>query len=674
MMNLKRFIFFILLFLLKGIPNGYSQHNPIKNFRVEAPEYVIGEQFAEIKLEALTDRGTRDSALHGKYPILVNGENNIVEFLNGVAFFTVQIVSSKNIQLVIPGSGLHAKINIRFLPPWLSIIPPVVAILLALVTKEVMISLFISIFFGVLILKGFELANVIPALLTVLDTYILGSLNDKRHLSVIVFSFLIGGMVAVISQNGGMKGIVDRLSRYAKSPRSAQLITFFLGFGIFYDNYANTLIVGNTMRSVTDKFKVSREKLAFIVHSTAASVSAVAFITTWIGAQLGFINDATSNLGIDERTYSLFLKSLQFAYYPILMLFFTFFLIYLRKDFGPMNLAEIESRNAGIIHANKEKHGKDKEEIEDDIRMLEPDQKGRSSWLNAFIPVLAVIVVAFAGLLITGARHSYEQLLRSGVRISTYSFSKVWENLHVLHAQKEPGFFTRTGILIGNSDFYIPLLWSSFAGLAFAVLTTMTRKGISIRATMENMVQGFRIMLSAVIILVFAWALGDVIEDMHTSHYLTTLISSRFIYPQLLPLVIFVLAALFSFGIGSIWGTMAILYPLLLPVTWIICINSGMSIDASERIMYAVVSAVITGSVFGNHCSPISDTTFVSSISSNCDRVTHIRTQVPYALTVAFVSMGLLLFSLLELHWSVNFLTGCVLLFLIVKYFGKTIE
>jgi Na+/H+ antiporter NhaC len=285
-----------------------------------------------------------------------------------------------------------------------------------------------------------------------------------------------------------------------------------------------------------------------------------------------------------------------------------------------------------------------------------------------------MITVAFAGLIITGAENSYEELLLSGVKISNYSFPKVWELLGVLGNKNKISFLHKIGMLMGNSDFYIPLLWSSFAGITFAVLSTLSRKGISIRTTMENLVQGFRIMISAVIILIFAWALAEVIEDLHTSDYITSLISSRFIYPQLLPVVIFITAALFSFGVGSIWGSMAILYPLLLPVSWIICTKAGLNHEDSKKIIYEVISVIITGSVFGNHCSPISDTTIVSSISSNCNHITHIKTQVPYALTVAGVSLTLLLFSLFNLHWAVNYTIGIVLIFFIVRYFGKTIE
>lgn len=338
-----------------------------------------------------------------------------------------------------------------------------------------------------------------------------------------------------------------------------------------------------------------------------------------------------------------------------------------------MNISELESRNVGVIHENEEIDSKEKEDIEDDIKMLDPENNTKPSLLNALIPVFAVIFVAFAGLLMTGARHSYEQLLYAGAKISHYSFAKVWDSLHMLHDERKKGFFSNIGVLISNSDFYIPLLWSSFAGITFAILCTITRKD-SIRSTMESMVQGFRIMLSAVIILVFAWALAGVIEDLHTSNYISSLISSKFIYPPLLPFIIFILAAMFSFGIGSIWGTMAILYPLLLPITWVICLNANIETEISEKIMYAVIASIITGSVFGNHCSPISDTTTVSAISSDCNHVTHIKTQMPYAFTVASISILLLLFSILNFHWSINYIIGIGSIFLIVKYKGKTIE
>jgi Na+/H+ antiporter NhaC len=191
---------------------------------------------------------------------------------------------------------------------------------------------------------------------------------------------------------------------------------------------------------------------------------------------------------------------------------------------------------------------------------------------------------------------------------------------------------------------------------------------------MENLVHGFRIMLSAIIILVFAWALADVLKDLHTTDYIATIISAKLIFPQILPVIVFILSALFSFATGSVWGTMAILYPLILPISWTLSMHGGVSIEEASQILYKTIAVIITGSVFGNHCSPISDTTTVSAISSDCDHVAHIRTQLPYALTVASISLVLLLVSLLDFHWAFNYLIGIILLFLIVKYGGKTLE
>ena len=201
--------------------------------------------------------------------------------------------------------------RIRTIPLWMSIIPPLVAIGLALLFKEVILSLFIGIWSGAFIVSGLRFDTMLYSFWAVVNKYIINALNDTGHLSVIVFSLLIGGMVAIISRNGGMAGVVSSLSKYAKSPRSSQFITWLLGVAIFFDDYANTLIVGNTMRSVTDKFRISREKLAYIVDSTAAPVSAIAFITTWIGAELGYIEGGIAIIdGFDKSLspYSYFHK------------------------------------------------------------------------------------------------------------------------------------------------------------------------------------------------------------------------------------------------------------------------------------------------------------------------------------------------------------------------------
>ena len=246
------------------------------------------------------------------------------------------------------------SIRARHIPLWLSILPPLIAIILALIFKEVIVSLFIGIWAGAFIAGGLRWSSFyywLQSLFDVVQKFVVNALNDSGHLMVILFSLLIGGMVSIISKNGGMAGVVQSLSKYAKTPKSAQFITWLLGVAIFFDDYANTLIVGNTMRTVTDKFKISREKLAYIVDSTAAPVSAIAFITTWIGAELGYIDDGMSRIALetDATAYSIFLSSLKYSFYPIFTLIFILILIRTQKDYGPMLKAERRARTTGQV-------------------------------------------------------------------------------------------------------------------------------------------------------------------------------------------------------------------------------------------------------------------------------------------------------------------------------------
>ncbi|MBW8048742.1 MAG: Na+/H+ antiporter NhaC family protein [Cytophagales bacterium] len=602
----------------------------------------------------------------------------------------VIIDGSKKITVKDTDSGIAKFFKIRHIPAWLSILPPLIAIAMALIFREVLVSLFLGIFSGALILLGFHPKNWIPAMYNVLDNYIINAMMDTGHLSVILFSTLIGGMVAIISKNGGMAGVVDKLSKYAKSARSAQFITWFLGIAIFFDDYANTLIVGNTMRPVTDKFKISREKLAYIVDSTAAPVAAIAFITTWIGAELGYIQDASVNLRINENAYSMFLNSLQYAFYPIFTLVFMFFLIYFKKDFGSMYKAEIRSRVLGTklkirnskfetrnskfeTRNSKLETRNSKFENNESLKDLDPVEGVKQKWYNAFIPVISVVLVTIAALLVTGAHKSFDNLLEAGIVIQDYSFMNVWENLYHLNNGQDVAFFRKLGIIIGNADAYVALLWASLSGVVLAILLTVIQRIMPLRKIMDTLVFGFKTMLPAVLILILAWSLAKITGDLHTADFLTSLFSGA-ISPVWMPTVVFILAALISFSTGSSWGTMAILYPLMLPATWLLCQQSGFETGQSMPIFYNVISVVLAGSVFGDHCSPISDTTILSSLATNCNHVDHVRTQLPYAITVAVVSLLVCaVFVNMGIPWYFNYLLGFVMLFLIVKYLGRSL-
>jgi Na+/H+ antiporter NhaC len=569
--------------------------------------------------------------------------------------------------------------RLRRIPMWLSVVPPLIAILLALIFKEVIISLFMGVWVGAFIAGGMRIESMYYLLLSLFDVverYVIKALADSGHLAIIVFSSLIGGMVAIISRNGGMAGVVLAFSRYARSPRSAQFITWLLGVAIFFDDYANTLIVGNTMRSVTDKFRVSREKLAYIVDSTAAPVAAVAFITTWIGAELGYIDDGL--LQITEKTgtdlgltpYGVFISSLKYSFYPVMTLAFILMLVYTRRDFGGMYAAEKRARETGELFTRRSAAA------EENMENLDPVADAPLKWYNAVIPVSLVILITLYGLLDTGLLATYGELLDAGLAPASQSWGAVWSSISALPDVGD-SFLMKVGKLIGNADSYVALLWASLSGVIAAILLTVGGRIMGLADAISTMITGFKAMLPAILILTMAWSLAATTEELHTATFLTSALQDS-INPFVMPVIIFVLAAVISFSTGSSWSTMAILYPIAIPTTWAICVAQGVETEVAMELLFNVISTTLAASVLGDHCSPISDTTILSSLASDCNHIDHVRTQLPYALTVgavALVAGGLSTF--LGGGWGIcllMLLIGLAILFGIVRGFGKVVD
>lgn len=603
---------------------------------IETPKYYMQEQTAEISIDSL-DKG--DSVV-----LLFNGENIAFQRKGNSISISKAFHKSGNLKIII--NEEEAIIKINPIPLWLSIIPPLIAILLALVFREVISSLLIGLFSGALIINIYSngfLLGCLKAFMTTIDTYILGSINDSGHISILLFSLMIGAMVSVISKNGGMQGVVNRISKHAISAKSGQFATWLLGVVIFFDDYANTLIVGNTMRPVTDRLHISREKLAYLVDSTAAPVAAIAFITTWIGAELGYIGSGIENIeGLNEGVYATFMNSLSYSFYPILTLLFMLIIIFKGRDFGPMYHAEKKARLAGEIQEENEKTAS----ILDD---LAPKKGIQAKAFNAILPVLFVVLGTFAGLIYTG----YDSLL--------------WTNENI-------SFGIKISTTIGAADSYLALLWASLAGLIVAIKLSLFGKKLSLTESIEASMSGFKTMIPALGILVLAWALALVIEDLHTATFITSLMSDN-VNPYFIPTLTFILASLIAFSTGSSWGTMAILYPLILPAAWKIAQDSGLDYNQSLAIFHNAVSCVLAGAVLGDHCSPISDTTILSSLSSSCNHIEHVRTQMPYALTVGIVSIcfGTIPAAFGAPMW-LSLLISIIVLYLIVHFFGKKTE
>ena len=470
---------------------------------------------------------------------------------------------------------------------WWSLLPPAVAITLALIFRDVVLSLFTGVWLGATLIAD---GNAAAGFFRVVDTYARDALTDSDKVSIIIFSILLGGMVGVMSRSGGTHGVVNALAPFATTPRRAQVVTWLMGVAIFFDDYSNTLIVGNTMRPVTDRHRVSREKLAYLVDSTAAPVACVALVSTWIGYQVSLVGDALEKVGSNLNPFSVFLGSIPFAFYPIFGLAVTFAVAVSGRDWGPMLAAERRSR-AGELMAATSQPLADYESTG-----LAPNDDTPRRWWNAAVPVILVISTTFVGLYLTGR----ESLLADGS--TNRSLSSV----------------------IGASDPFTVLLWASLVGVASAIALAVVQRILTIREALEAMINGFKSMLMAFVVLTLAWSLGQVCTDLATADFIKGAVGPH-VPPGLMPMAIFLVAAAVSFATGTSWGTMAILTPLAIPLVF-------HASEADPLVLSATVSAILGGAVFGDHCSPISDTTILSSMASSCDHVDHVRTQLPYAL------------------------------------------
>ncbi|MFQ5753756.1 MAG: Na+/H+ antiporter NhaC family protein, partial [bacterium] len=470
-----------------------------------------------------------------------------------------------------------------------------------------------------------------------IDTYLINSLADADHAAILIFSLTLGGMVGVMSKAGGTQGIVQKLSKYANHPRGGQLATWAMGVFIFFDDYANTLIVGNTMRPFTDRLKISREKLSYIVDSTAAPVASIALVSTWIGFQIGLIDQAFNVLNLSHNAYNIFLQSIPFATYSILAIIFVFLIGITLRDFGPMRQAELRAANSGKLLRDGAQPLTDSAALD-----MIADEKTPLRWYNALIPIAVVILVTIMGLYFNG---------------------KV--------ALGEAANTAKIGEIFGAANSFAVLTWAAFSGLFVATVLSLGQKLLTLNESINAIIGGYKSMLLAAMILILAWAIGDICKDLHTADYVIEL-SEGILSPHIIPFVTFAVAAFISFSTGTSWATMTILTPIVIPIAYRLPIGAGVTAHLSHEILIGTVGAVLSGSVLGDHCSPISDTTIMSSMASAADHVDHVRTQLPYAILVGIVAS---LTGYLPNGWGLNtylsLFLGVMILVGIVFLVGK---
>ena len=541
-----------------------------------------------------------------------------------------------------------AKKNAEIFGFW-TLIPPVVAIVLAFITKDVVLSLFIGVFSGTFLINVMD-SNVFYAFVKGFINIVrrvVDSLADSWNAGIVLQVLCIGGVVALITKMGGTKAVALWLSKKAKTGVSAQISTWVMGLFVFFDDYANSLIVGPIMRPITDKFKVSREKLAFIIDATAAPVAGLAVISTWVGLEISLIKDGYGQIGVTNiNAFGIFVETMPYRFYNLFMLFFIVCTAFMGREFAGMLKAERRAR-AGELHSGNTRI----DDVED--KTLEPKENIKLQSSNAVVPLLVLILGAFVSFYFSGLGALEGEALES--------------------AKAHPLTFHTFQATFGAADASVALFQSALLATVVAIFMAVYRKILTVREAIETWGKGWKTMITTIIILLLAWSLSSVIKELGTSRYLVDLLSQS--TPKIvLPAAIFMLGSFISFSTGTSYGTMGILMPLAIPLASAVGMHSGLEGDALHAYMIVNISAVLTGAIFGDHCSPISDTTILSSMGAGCNHIDHVQTQMPYALAVCAISIFAGYFPIaLGLSIWIVLPLGLLVTALVVRFVGQRV-
>lgn len=550
----------------------------------------------------------------------------------------------------------------------MTLLPPLLALLLAFLTKNVILSLFLGVLNGTWMLSlvsGDILGSITGAFFNATDFFV-GTMADRWDAGIIMQVLVIGALIALVTKMGGMRAIADVISKIAKGPRSAQVAIWLSGWIIFFDDYANALIVGPIMRPVCDKFRISRERLAYIVDSTAAPIAGIVLISTWIGTELVNITQGLTNAGITGVTaYGIFIDTIPFRFYNILALFFVLATALLLRDYGPMLKAELRARTTGetinpgseVMEVDKT-IDEEKAEIKEDHAILKTSKKVNAPniW-NAVIPIGVLILSAIILFYTNGV-----------AAIMDGGGAEAFASLTFLEQLREA---------YSASDASIVLFQAGLLACIVAIIMGFAQKIFTIKDGVETWAHGMKSMVFVCIILILAWSIGSVIGEVGTADYLVDALSGASEVAWIFPAIIFIFAALISFATGTAYGTMAILLPLCIPLAAGLKSVTGMVLAAgtSEPYTFLILcsSAVLTGAIFGDHCSPISDTTILSSMGAGCSLMDHVGTQMWYSLTVAAVVVVCYILAGIGLNVWITLLVGAALCVGILFLIGKKV-
>ena len=493
-----------------------------------------------------------------------------------------------------------------------SLLPPIIAIALALITKEVYSSLFIGILAGGLLFSGF---NIVGTIEHVFVDGMVGSLADSWNVGILIFLVILGGMVMLMNRAGGSAAFGRWSVDHVKTKVGAQIATIILGVLIFIDDYFNCLTVGSVMQPLTDKHGISRAKLAYLIDATAAPVCIIAPISSWAAAVTGFVDGVN---GLD-----LFIKAIPYNFYAILTVVMMLTITLGKFDYGPMRLAEM----ADHLESNRKERGElPQGSITGAEDQPNPPISPRGKVIHLVLPIILLIICCVIGMIYTGGFFSGETFVDS----------------------------------FANSDASVGLVYGSAVAMIITIIFYLCTRVLSFKECMNAIPEGFKSMVPAILILTFAWTLKAMTDSLGAAEYVAGLVEGAAGgLMAMLPAIIFLVAVFLSFATGTSWGTFGILIPIVVNV---------FGADMSNSLMIISISACMAGSVCGDHCSPISDTTIMASAGAQCDHIQHVSTQLPYALTVAgisfvtYIAAGLIRSAVVSLLIGIVLTVGCLLI------------
>ena len=487
-----------------------------------------------------------------------------------------------------------------------SLIPPIIAIILALVTKEVYSSLFIGILTGSLLFSGFNFEGTMTH---VFSDGIIASLSDSWNVGILIFLVILGTIVQLMNRTGGSAAFGNWATRRIQTREGAQLATIGLGVLIFIDDYFNCLTVGSVMRPVTDKYKVSRAKLAYLIDATAAPVCIIAPISSWAAAVSGFVEG--------ENGLALFIRTIPYNYYALLTIAMMIMIVLMHINYGPMAEHEYNATEKGDIYTTPDRP----------YANAEDEAHGHHGIVaDMLIPIFSLIICCVIGMIYTG------------------------------------GFFSGTNFIdaFAGSDASVGLVLGSFCALIITMVYYLIRNSLSFEEMMGCLPDGFKQMVPAILILTLAWTLNSTTASLGAKEFVAGIIANNAAgFASFLPAIIFLIAVGLSFATGTSWGTFGILIPIV-----VACFQT-----TDPQLMIIAMSACMAGSVCGDHCSPISDTTIMSSAGAQCNHINHVSTQMPYALTCAAVSAVTYIIAGLIRNAAISLLVGFVIMLAVMFIF-----